>query len=143
MAVRKEKLKPVMVRFSKEEYDAIVKSSRKHNKSMSEICRLLMSNHYPEDQDTIRFIDEKQGKEVLLLISKVCTELQRIRTEINRIGVNYNQDVRYRNAAAKNGRYGQTGAENLTIEDLNYMNELLQDYKKLLIKTGEVLSYYV
>ncbi len=132
-----------MVRFSKEEYNAIVRSSQKHNKSMSEICRLLMSDNMPKDQEPICFIDEKQGKVVIQQISKVGTELQRIRTELNRIGVNYNQDVRCRNAIVKNGMNGQSGSDNLSIDDLDFMNELLQDYKRLLIETGEVLSSYV
>lgn len=143
MTVHKEKLKPVMVRLGKDEYNAILNSSRKRNMSLSEICRLLIYDHFPKDQDPICFIDEKQGKEVLLQISKVGTELQRIRTELNRIGVNYNQDVRRRNTAEKNGTYRSTGSDNLSIDDLNNMNELLKNYKKLIIKTGEVLSNYV
>ena len=48
----------------------------------------------------VEYVDANQGAEIRKLFGEICTELSRSRMELNRIGVNYNQEMRLMNARA-------------------------------------------
>lgn len=93
--------KQASVRFTVDEWNEIRKASNELGVSMAEVIRLAVSGQLTEYKTKVNFVDVKQGMEVARkvnelkkVICKMYEELNGVRTELNRIGVNYNQEIR-------------------------------------------------
>lgn len=71
--------------------------------------------------DGVQYVDKEQGEATKALLGKVYTEMSGIRTELHRIGVNYNQEVRLLNQQSK------TGQKRLGQMDIYDIRELLKE----------------
>ncbi len=96
-------MKPVTVRFTPEVMSAIEEISYRHNTSKAEIVRLGFQGGLVKYLGSVEYVDANQGAEIRRLLGMRFTELSRARMELNRIGVNYNQEMRLKNARAKYG----------------------------------------
>ena len=91
---------PVTVRFTPEVMAAIDDISDRHCVSKAEIIRLGFQSDLIKYLGNVEYVDANQGAEIRKLFGEICTELSRSRMELNRIGVNYNQEMRLKNARA-------------------------------------------
>ena len=91
---------PVTVRFAPEVMAAIDDISDRHSVSKAEIIRLGFQSDLIKYLGNVEYVDANQGAEIRKLFGEICTELSRSRMELNRIGVNYNQEMRLMNARA-------------------------------------------
>ena len=94
---------PVTVRFAPEVMAAIKDISDRHSVSKAEIVRLGFQSDLIKYLGNMEYVDANQGAEIRKLFGEICTELSRSRMELNRIGVNYNQEMRLKNIRAKYG----------------------------------------
>ena len=102
-AEQSESLIPMTIRLTSDVYETMKIVSDENNMKMSELCRRLLSRKLALSLKHIYFVEPEDGKELKREVSKIGSELERIRCEINHIGVNYNQDVKIRNAQVKQG----------------------------------------
>lgn len=94
---------PVTVRFAPEVMAAIDDISDRHSVSKAEIIRLGFQSDLIKYLGNVEYVDTNQGAEIRKLFGEICTELSHSRMELNRIGVNYNQEMRLKNIRAKYG----------------------------------------
>ena len=78
----------------KEKIDNLAKSG---GCSTAEIIRRAVDGSLNKYCDGLQYVDREQGEAVKELVGNVYTELSGIRTELHRIGVNYNQEIRLQN----------------------------------------------
>lgn len=78
----------------KERIDNLAKSG---GCSTAEIIRRSVNGNLSKYLDAIQYVDREQGEVIKKLLEKFFTEISGMRTELRRIGVNYNQEVRLQN----------------------------------------------
>lgn len=96
-----ERMIPITVRFTPDEYDAICYLADKYKMSKAEVVRLATDDRLIKFLGNLIYIDKEQGDKIVRLIGKTGTEIEKIRVELNRIGVNYNQELKLKNLKAK------------------------------------------
>ena len=89
------------VRFDKGAYNVIGDVAKRNGVSKADIVRFVVDNKLEKYLSDIRYIDENQGRTINKNIIKIGNILVSIRDELNRIGVNYNQEVRLKNLQNK------------------------------------------
>ena len=89
------------VRISKEIYEVVSSISERHGISKAEAVRLAIDNRLLDYVGKVQYVDPDQGVEIMKLIGRVATEMSKIRMEINRIGVNYNQELKLKHLEKK------------------------------------------
>ena len=82
----------------KEKIDNLAKSG---GCSTAEIIRRAVDGSLSKYCDRVQYVDVEQGEAVKELLGSVYTELSGMRTELSRIGVNYNQEVKLKNLERK------------------------------------------
>lgn len=82
----------------KEKIDNLAKSG---GCSTAEIIRRAVDGSLSKYCDRVQYVDREQGEAVKKLVGSVYTELSGMRTELSRIGVNYNQEVKLKNLERK------------------------------------------
>lgn len=78
----------------KEQIDSLAKSG---GCSTAEIIRRSVDGSLSKYLGEVQYMDREQGESIKELVDSTYTELSDIRTELHRIGVNYNQEVRLQN----------------------------------------------
>jgi hypothetical protein len=78
----------------KEKIDNLAKSG---GCSTAEIIRRSVDGSLNKYCNGLQYVDLEQGEAIKKLVGSVYTELSDMRTELHRIGVNYNQEVRLQN----------------------------------------------
>jgi len=120
---------PVTVRFAPEVMAAIDDIADRHSISKAEIVRLGFQGDLTKYLGNIEYVDTEQGAEIRKLFGGVFTELNRSRIELNRIGVNYNQEMRLKNVRAKYG-----GAVDTFIMQMKEEEEILNGINSVRIE---------
>ena len=98
-----EKLVPLTVRFTGPAIETIKSIAKEHGFSAAEIIRFTMDNKLKEYLGSVQFMDYDQGEDIRLGIIDLEKVIASVGHELNRIGVNYNQEVRLHNIAKKYG----------------------------------------
>ncbi len=98
------KLIPMTVRFTEDAMNVLDEVATKNHLSKAAIVRIACDNRLIEYLSSVLYIDEKTGDKILEEMMNIGTDLSGIRKELNRIGVNYSQEVRLRNIEAKYGK---------------------------------------
>ena len=65
------------------------------------ILRLLVSHNLEKVMGRRLYVEREQGEQILKTVREAGDTLNGLRYEINKIGVNYNQDVKARNMQRK------------------------------------------
>ena len=94
-----EKLRPVTIRFPEEIWKALRDTSSARGYSMASLVRQLVEWGLSDmDEHTLQ---EEQISALHDAVIKLTDEISQIQRELNRIGVNYNQEVRLKNIERK------------------------------------------
>ena len=102
-------LKPITVRFTEEAWEAIRDIADSNRLSQAEVVRMAVAGNLSRYLGDIKFVDPKQGEQMRSCVVGLVDIASAIRVELNRIGVNYNQEVRVLNTEAKYGGNGGSG----------------------------------
>lgn len=82
----------------KEKIDGLAESG---GCSTAEIIRRLLDDSWKKYLDGVQYVDREQGETIKELLGNIYTELSGMRTELHRIGVNYNQQTRLKHLENK------------------------------------------
>lgn len=88
-------------RLTQSESDLIDKLAAEYDVTPSHVMRLVMSSNIKKYFGDLKYMDHDQGVEIKKIITDIAEYLSKIRYELNRIGVNYNQDMKLRQAQKK------------------------------------------
>lgn len=89
------------VRFTKGVIEVIDDIATNNSCSRAEIIRFCVDNRLEKYLTNVLLVEPEQGREIRELLHNTLVELGNIRAEINRIGVNYNQEIRLKNLEQK------------------------------------------
>ena len=146
-----EGLCPITVRFTKGALDAIRDIAAENGVSMAELVRMAVAGNLASYLGTVRILDKRQAKEVKDLIVSLMDMVSQIQTELNRIGVNYNQEIRLKNIERKyQGKLMGSDIMNMIAEKEKVENEcqgfskedmdgLMSRYEAATKQVGDVL----
>lgn len=98
-----EKLVRTEVRFTAEANEALDEIAKENGISKAQLIRYIVDNRMVDYLGSIKFIDPEQGEEIQQEIMSVMNELSAVKTELRRIGVNYNQEIKNQNQMWKSG----------------------------------------
>ncbi len=98
---KEEKLIASTVRFGEQAHKTISDFAKEYNCSFAEIVRVAVDDALERYFGNVVYVDKKTGKEVLKKLAEIGTELDGIRSEMKRIGCNYNQDLKVKNMEMK------------------------------------------
>ena len=99
-------LVPITVRFSQNAYDAIGDIANTHNMSKADLVRRCVTGNLAEYLESVRILDGDQVIEIRTAIRDLFDEVSQVKDELNRIGVNYNQEIHLMN---REGRHIGSG----------------------------------
>ena len=108
-----EKLVRTEVRFTAEANKALDEIAEENGISKAELIRYIVDNRMNDYLGSIKFIDPEQGDEIRRDIMRLMNELTAVKTELRRIGVNYNQEIKNQNYILKRGGTIATGSSRL------------------------------
>ncbi len=95
------KLVPITIRFSEDAYNSIGTVASLNHMSKAEIVRLAVDRRLIEFLSTVYWADEEQGEAIRKELYNIGTALSNIEREINKIGVNYNQEIKLKHIQQK------------------------------------------
>ena len=104
-----DKLVPLTVRFTGPAIDTIRAIAKEHGFSAAEIIRFTMDNKLKDYLGSVQFMDYDQGEEIRMGIIDLEKAIANVGRELNRIGVNYNQEVKLHNIEKKRKESGDSG----------------------------------
>ena len=90
-------LVPITVRFSPDAYGAISDIADNRNMSKADLIRRCVTGNLAEYLGTVRILDGDQVIEIRTAIRDLFDEVSQVKDELNRIGVNYNQEIHLMN----------------------------------------------
>ena len=94
-------MKAKRVRLDDVTIEAVSEVAEENHKSFAEIVRMCVSGQLALYLSKIKYVDHDQGEEILKAVNRTANELEQIVSEIRRIGVNYNQEIRLQNIQRK------------------------------------------
>lgn len=141
----------ITVRFTDEAMKVIDELATSHGKSKAEIIRTAVDKNLLNYLSHTVYVEPKQGQEIKAAMYELTTELQNIKSELNRIGVNYNQELRLKQLEMQPFRsYEALRAKVKKIEEIkqtclpaDYVTELLSRYEAATERIGEILCHIV
>ena len=125
----KEPLLPITVRFKAVAWNVIREIAEEMGVSQAEVVRMAVAGNMARYLGDVRYIDQDQAKE---LVTELLDVTSTVRNELHRIGVNYNQEVRVANTAAKYGGAGG-GGKGKTALPVQEMDRLMKIYDQAII----------
>lgn len=141
----------ITVRFTDEAMKVIDELATSHGKSKAEIIRTAVDKNLLNYLSHTVYVEPKQGQEIKAAMYELTTELQNIKSELNRIGVNYNQELRLKQLEMQPFKsYEALKAKAKKIEEIkqtclpaDYVTELLSRYEAATERIGEILCHIV
>ncbi len=101
---QKEMLVKVTARITQTVYDIIKEIAQEYGVSFSEVVRLSIDGHLEKYLGEVKYIDMRQGEAIRRYTVALANEMQGVRNELKRIGVNVNQIAKGNNLAAQINR---------------------------------------
>lgn len=146
-----ERLQPITVRFSEEAMQAIDELAREYEKPKAEIIRAAVDNRLEKYLGMICYIDAEQGAAIRKEIFALASEMQAIKAELRRIGINFNQEVKlrqiekkqrggnlYEQMQRKEAEKAALMKENKTLDKAE-LERLMQRYEAAAEKAGDAI----
>lgn len=141
----------ITVRFTDEAMKVIDELATSHGKSKAEIIRTAVDKNLLNYLSHTVYVEPAQGQEIKAAMYELTTELQNIKSELNRIGVNYNQELRLKQLEKEMPRSYDAIKANLqqketikkTCLPADYVAELLSRYETATKRIGEILCRIV
>ena len=100
-ACGKQRLIPTTVRYPEGAMSIIRGVAEEHGCSAAELIRIATCGNLSKYLGGVAYVDAEQGKRIEELLREILTEMERIRRELNRIGVNFNQRMKLENIERK------------------------------------------
>ena len=152
---KRVKLKQTKIRISEETDAKIRKLAKECGFSIAYVVRHILEQGIDDYFATIKCIDCEQGNRIETLLTEISTELRLILNNIKRIGINYNQEIKLKNAENKynsiQNRYEkQIAAVELqkikreldeAKPDMNELKNELDKFEELVIRMEETLCH--
>lgn len=82
------------IRLRPETAQAIEQIAKENRVSFASVVRFACDYNLEKYLASVKYLDSEQGAEILNTLNEISNELQRTNSELNRIGNNYNQQVR-------------------------------------------------
>ena len=131
-----EPMKAVTIRFTQEIYKVLQEISDEFDVSMATVIRLAVDNNLSKYLGEVKYIDTKQAKVINHNIGTLGKELFDIKKQLKHIGRNYNQELKMKHIALKNG--GTMMADE-KILDTKPIDDLMMRYEKITQELGDDL----
>lgn len=96
-----ERLIPGTVRFGENVHKIICDMAKEYGCSFAEVVRIAVDDLLEKHFNNMVYVDTQTGKDVEKLMGEIGTELHAIKVELNRIGCNYNQELKVKRMEAK------------------------------------------
>ena len=132
----KEPFFPITVRFKESAWNVIREIAEEMEVSQAEVVRMAVAGNMARYLGGIRYIDQEQAKEIKQLVIELLDVTSAVRNELHRIGVNYNQEVKAANIAAKHGGRAANRGTALPVPE---MDRLMKAYDQATQKVGKKL----
>lgn len=157
--VKVEKLVPSTVRFSSEADKAFSDLAEEYRVSKAKVIRLAAAGGLAKYLGNLRYVDKAQGLAINHNICELSNEIYKIREQLRRIGINYNQEVKLKNIERKREVLKSGGSidfmtieqrikldeeekkirENEGLLNKKELEELMEQFVKSTEKVGEIL----
>lgn len=85
---------PMTVRFPEETMSVIDSLAQEFDLGKAEIVRLAVDNRLVKYLGLVRCLNTAQAEEIRRALAGICTEMAEVGSELRRIGVNFNQQVK-------------------------------------------------
>ena len=96
-----EHLVPVTVRLPEAVYFQLKELADEYKISFASVIRAALEGNLEKYLGTVKYIDREQAVNINESVRELITECREIKNNIKRIGINYNQEIRLRNAEQK------------------------------------------
>lgn len=146
------KLVPITVRFSEGAMKVFDEIAQEHNLSKAEIIRLAVDNRLINYLGNVSFVNHEDAVEIRREMYHLTTELELIKRELNRIGLNFNQELKLKHIEKKYQNSGMNfdniwmkqNEEDAVKKDASLLNKeeleaLLSKYDDITKRVGDVL----
>lgn len=145
------------VGLSEKTYNELCELAEKYGESIASVIRLVIDKNLGDYFGTIRYIDREQAESILNVSMEISDLCRNILNNVRRIGINYNQELKLKNAENKyrsvmreavgtyrmleaKDEYDQAKAEiEQTCFNKDELYELLSDFEAAAEKMGEVI----
>ena len=99
----KEKIKliPITIRLPESDYKSIYELATEYHTNFSDVIRLSIKGDLEKYFGSLRFIDPNQGERIEKDLNDLSYTCRNILNNVRRIGVNYNQEIKLKNAENK------------------------------------------
>lgn len=112
---KRENMVRMSVSLPSETYNSLVGLAREYNVSMAFVIRLAVEKRLSDYLGGIRYIDREQADKIHTAAMEILDEIRLILNNIRRIGINYNQELRLKNAEKKyNALIAEKGVSYIT-----------------------------
>lgn len=89
------------VSLSEKTYNELRKLAEKYGESIASVIRIALDKNLAIYLGTVRYIDKEQANTILNVLMEISDTNNKILNNVKRIGINYNQELRLKNAEAK------------------------------------------
>lgn len=89
------------VSLSEKTYNELLEMAEKHGESIASVIRIALDKNLAIYLGTVRYIDKEQADDILNVSMEISDSCRNILNNVKRIGINYNQELRLKNAEAK------------------------------------------
>lgn len=150
----KAELKPITIRFPAEVWEKIEDNAKEVGYNKTEFVRIAVAGNLERYLGTIRIMNEQQATEIKEAIKMLFDEIAQIKSELHRIGVNYNIEVKlkaierkYANKGlsieAADARWKETQKAKEECRDFSQenMEALISRYEQATKQVGEILCH--
>lgn len=98
---QKELTHRLSVSLSEKTYNELLEMAEKYGESIASVIRIAIDKNIAIYLGTVRYIDKEQADDILNVLMEISDTNNKILNNVKRIGINYNQELRLKNAEAK------------------------------------------
>ena len=135
------RLVAITIRFTVDAMDVIKQIAEANNMSIAELVRMAVDDRLIKYLQGVVFIDEDQGEKIREELYELGTVLGEIKFELNRIGVNINQQAKIKNMQYKYGGADGKLDEKENSEYSGEMENIIRRFEDAAKKAGDALCH--
>lgn len=145
------RLIPMTVRFSEDAMSVFDEMAEQHGRSKADIVRLTIDNRLEAFLQKCVYVEHSDAVEIRKTLSDILTEMQAVRSELHRIGINFNQELKLKQIEKKYSgkrdyqillqRMSEEEAVKKDVQNLSReeLDALLTRYEKATERVGDIL----
>lgn len=97
----KDKSEKISFRVDPDVLEVIRHVAEDNDRTVSDVIRAVIDNRLLKYLDMVVYVDPEDAKEIRQILQTASDDISAIGLELNRIGVNYNQEIKLRNELRK------------------------------------------